>query len=196
MAQGFRRQTVRGHFYLAAEVSAQGVDAANVVWMQVRQDNFTNFAAFREQFVNALSQRELLVFVRRGGVENDDFRAADKVAIGVRGGRFGGRPHGETDKAGMKFDAARRFAMRLRQRQQTRAYIVSQTVAQSPERVQDRRHDNDLGAFPTGHRAGGGNPFARFQFAAVFGVGLLFARTIDEKKPGVKAARRERITVI
>src|SRR5689334_13242621 len=98
----------------ATEMSFQRVHAADVIRMQVRNDYRANLATFGDHVVETLSQRLLLVFVRRTGIHYENlFRRVNQVAARVRCGRTRRRAHWKADVVWPERDTACDFALRV-----------------------------------------------------------------------------------
>ena len=75
----------------------------------MRQDDLAHVTSFRNHFVDTFSQRLLLVFVRRSGIEDQHlFRVVDDVAAGVSSRRPRRRAYGKAQVVRPKRDAAAR----------------------------------------------------------------------------------------
>src|ERR1051325_5006892 len=98
------------------QISSERLDSADVIRVQVRQDNLANLAPFTQEVADACGQRSLFLFINRGRVNDDYFFMADDVTVGVCGGRLGRRPHGKADEAGAKLYAPNSLAVCLRDR--------------------------------------------------------------------------------
>src|SRR5215207_2307179 len=126
------------------------VHTSDMIRVQMRENDLTHAAAFARHFVDTLSQRLLLVFVRRSGIEDEHlFRVVNDVTARVSRGRPRRRAYGKADVIRPEGNASRRFAIRVRYRQKSFHEIGSDAGAESPQRMQRRRHSYDLIVHPS-----------------------------------------------
>src|SRR6185369_13799152 len=116
--QCFSSSRVRRDRDVAAEMFLQRVHPTHVIRMQMREYDLAHAAAFTDHVVDTFSQRLLLVFVRRPGIEDEHLlRVVNDVTARVRRWWTCRRAHWKADVIRTKRNASRWFAIRLRYRQ-------------------------------------------------------------------------------
>src|SRR2546428_5686231 len=100
------------------QMMLQRIDAADMIGMQVRQNDLAHSSAFSQQLIEARGECLLLVFVWRRRIDHENLaRVVNQIAVRVRRGRLSRRAHGEADVVRAKLDAADWLAMRMRSRE-------------------------------------------------------------------------------
>ena len=105
--------TGTAHPEMLCTVSVQS-SPRNVVRMHVSQDNLAHTSPCGDQIINGISQRLLLVFVRRSGIDDQQFfRGVNQITVRVRRRRLCRRAHRKANVIRPKLDAPHRLAMRV-----------------------------------------------------------------------------------
>src|SRR5712692_2152746 len=171
----------------------QSVHASDMIRVYMRKNNLAHHPAFRDQFVKTRSQRLLLVFIRRPGIDYQDFpRRVNQIRISVRCRRQGLRTDRHANVVRMELDAARWLAMRFRHGKKSFDQVMGEAIGQSLQRMQNWRHRDDFASFPFCISVTRGNPLAAFEFRIGSHPRLLLWRRVDQEKPGVEPSRRKR----
>src|SRR5688572_2727474 len=132
-----------------AEVSLQRIHATNVIGMQMGNDYFSRFSSFGHHLVDTFGERLLLLFVRRTGIDDQKLlRGVNQVTAGVRRRWTSWRADRETDVVRSKRNAARRFAVRMANRQESIDERWRHAARERSQRVQRRRNCDYLIAQP------------------------------------------------
>src|SRR2546430_16745394 len=105
----------------------ESIDAADMIGMHMRQNDLARSSSFRQQLVEAPSERVLFVFVWRRRIDHEHLaRVVNQIAVSVRRRWFRRRAHGEADVVWTKLNPPHWLAMRVRDRQKSFDQIASQ----------------------------------------------------------------------
>src|SRR5262245_60852128 len=175
------------------EMLVQSLYAGRMIWMNVSQDYLSRGSSFREQLIDILCQRLLLIFIWRTWIDDEQlFRRINQITVRVRRRRLRRGACRKANVVRMKLHPACRFAVRFPHREKPLNEITAQTFGQSSHRVQHGWDHDDLASLPLRVRVEGRDPFAALEFRIFRYVRLLLWRAGREKEPGVKPSRCER----
>src|SRR6266404_8420192 len=111
IADSIGGQSVSGH--RNTEPGAKMRRAADMVRVEMGDNNFSHSPPFSNQPIDKLVELLLFFLVGRSRIDDDELVAADDVAVGVCSRRQGRRSYGEKKNARAKLDAPNRCALRF-----------------------------------------------------------------------------------
>src|SRR5882724_1867476 len=112
----FRGELMGQYIYPAAELCAQSFDSADMIWVQMSQNDCADGSARVHQIVNTGRECLLLVLIRRAGIYDQQLAArVDEVTVGMRRRWLCRCAQRKTDEARPKLDSTHGSTVGLRQ---------------------------------------------------------------------------------
>src|SRR6185503_11480671 len=164
-----------------------------VIKMMMCDEYLSHLAAFADQRINEPVKLLLFLFIGRGRIENDDFAAADYIAVRVRRRRQRGRLDGKEKNAGAKFYSPHHSVLSFGSSCERCGQIINTLYifGERSDDVQSGRSHNYLTALPTRISISGAYPLGGFKLARFDSRFLSFGQP-GQEKPRIESARRER----
>src|SRR6266508_4568073 len=167
-------------------------DLPDMIRMHVSQNYFPDASTFGNQRINTCSKSLLLIFVRRTRIDDEQLcGVVDEITVSVRSWRPGRSAHGKADVVWPKLNTAHRLTEGVWRCKKSFIKIVSQSVCQCFQSMQNWRHGEYFGALPARQCRACSDPFATGEFRVTAHVSVLFPRTVNEKEPGIETPRAE-----